>query len=154
MKFRYIICAMMLFISLGAFTQTNPRMIDKNYMYTVLFDSFDGTTLNGAIWNVEAGWQRDNTLNIWVDSISTVSQINGKLNLTMRYSPGYTARMWNDSLITADYISGEVTSDSSFFTEVLNVVQSMQTKEARGLLSGRLGEMVFLVSQEVAVVLR
>jgi beta-glucanase (GH16 family) len=28
-------------------------------------------------------------------------------------SPGYTT-MWNNTIITADYISGEVTSDSSF----------------------------------------
>lgn len=33
----------------------------------------------------------------------------------MLYSPGYTTTMWNGSIITADYISGEVTSDSSFF---------------------------------------
>jgi beta-glucanase (GH16 family) len=84
-------------------------------MYTALYDGFDGTTLNRNIWDVEEDWKRDNTQNIWVDSPNTVSQNYGKLNLTMLYSPGYTTTMWNDSIITADYISGEVTSYSTFF---------------------------------------
>ncbi len=114
MKLEFIICTMTLLACINGYTQTNPRMTNENYMYTLLYDGFDGPTLNEDIWNVEAGWKRKNAMNIWVNSSNTVSQSNGKLNLTMLASPGYTIIMWDGDTITADYISGEVTSDSTF----------------------------------------
>lgn len=74
MKLGYMICTMAMFICVKGFTQINPRMTNANYMYTALYDGFDGTTLNQNIWGVEANWRRDDTQNIWVDSPNTVSQ--------------------------------------------------------------------------------
>lgn len=61
-----------------------------------------------------AQWEKDDGLNIWVDDANTVNQANGDLDLSQLYSPGYTTITWDHDTLTANYISGEVTSDATF----------------------------------------
>jgi beta-glucanase (GH16 family) len=114
MKLGYITCVMMLLICVKGFTQSNPRIANENYMYTVFYDGFDETALNRNVWNVSCNGKKDGGLNIWVDGANTVNQANGSLDLSQLDSPGYTITLWNNSTITADYIAGEVASGSSF----------------------------------------
>lgn len=104
----------MLFISLKSISQTNPRMVNENYMYTAFYEGFDGATLDRNVWNVSHNGKKDSGLNIWVDNTNLVNQTNGGLDLSQLYSPGYTTTTWDGKVITADYISGEVTSNATF----------------------------------------
>ncbi len=45
MKSIYFISAMMLLFCVKGLTQSNPRMENENYMYTVFYDHFDTTKL-------------------------------------------------------------------------------------------------------------
>jgi len=114
MKLRYITCAcvLMLFISLKSISQTNPRMVNENYMYTVFLDDFNTSSLDRSQWNVSHDGKKD--CGIWVDGVNTVNQADSCLNLSIISSPGYTFTDWKNRTYTADYISGEVTSDSAF----------------------------------------
>ena len=112
MKLYYFISAMMLFNCVKGLAQSNPRMENVNYMYTAFYDDFDTPNLDRSQWNVSHHGKKD--CGIWVDGLNTVNQANGCLNLSIISSPGYTTTMWNDSIISADYISGEVATDSVF----------------------------------------
>lgn len=103
---------MMLFICVKGYTQSNPRMENQNYMYTAFYDNFDTPNLNRSQWNVSHDGKKD--CGIWVDGANTVNQANSCLNLSIISSPGYTFTDWMNRTYTADYISGEVTSDSAF----------------------------------------
>jgi beta-glucanase (GH16 family) len=113
MKSIYFISAMMLLFCVKGLAQSNPRMKNENYMYTVFLDNFDTPSLDRTQWNVSNYGK--NNCGIWVDGSSTVNQANGSLNLSIISSPGYIQIIpWDHDTLTANYISGEVTSDSAF----------------------------------------
>ena len=92
-----------------SFSQTNPRMENTNYMQTVFYDDFNSGQLNRTIWNVGSHEIREQGLFISVDSVATVNQNNGDLNLSMLYYPNYTTTGGNDTItITANFIAGGV----------------------------------------------
>lgn len=103
---------MLLFCAKGL-AQSNPRMENENYMYTVFLDDFDTPSLDRTRWHVSGYGKKD--CGIWVDGSSTVNQANGSLNLSIISSPGYTTTDDLGHLYTADYISGEVTSSGTPF---------------------------------------
>ena len=92
-----------------SFSQTNPRMENPNYAQTIFFDDFDSAQLNRSIWNVSAHGIKEGSehkkLSIWVDSVATVNQNNGNLNLSMLYYPNYTTTDWDGNPITANFIA-------------------------------------------------
>lgn len=89
-----------------SFSQTNPRMENPNYAQTVFFDDFDSAQLKSSVWNVSAHGQKD--FYIWVDSVATVYQNSGNLNISMLRYPNYTTTDWNGNPITANFIAGQV----------------------------------------------
>lgn len=102
-----------LLFNLDGYSQTNPRLKNRNYMKTIFLEDFNDSILNRNIWHVEANWKRNLAENIWVDDTNTVSQRNGNLRLSMISRPGYTT-IWNGKIFTADYIAGEIKTDTAF----------------------------------------
>jgi len=113
MKLEYIISAMMLLFCVKGFAQSNPRMENENYMYTVFYDYFDTPNLDRSKWNVSHDGKK--TCGIWVDGANTLNQANSCLNLSIIASPGYTITDGLGHTYTADYISSEVTSSVTPF---------------------------------------
>lgn len=105
-------CKILLFlvwslVNLQSYSQTNPRLVNTQYMQTVFFEDFLGTSVNRSVWNVANDYRRD--LGVLIDSPLTLAVNNGKLELKMLYSPGYDAGKYS-----GDYICAEISSDSAF----------------------------------------
>ncbi len=92
---------------LQSYSQTNPRMVNTQYMYTVFFEDFIGTSVDRSIWNVQNDYKRE--LGVLIDSPQTLAVSNGNLALTMLYSPGYDAGKYS-----GDYICAEIGSKQLF----------------------------------------
>ncbi len=77
-----------IFYSTSLFSQTNPRMLNPNYMWSSLFDTFN--TLDRSKWKVAdnspfyGGFESQNLgfLLCWKDNTSTISVNNGDLLLS------------------------------------------------------------------------
>ena len=96
----------------SSFSQTNPRLQNPNYVMTKLYDDFNTSQLNRNVWNVSAHAIREGSNNrkifIWVDSVATVNQANGNLNLSMLRYPNYTTTDWEGNTLTANFIAGQI----------------------------------------------
>lgn len=97
-----IIC---LIISLPALSQTNPRLVNQNYMRTVLFDDFLETQLNNQ-WRFET-YKR--SLGVLSNDSRTHRVLSGNLELKMIYSPNYSYEGY-----TGDYVGSEIITNSAF----------------------------------------
>ena len=87
MKKVFFVVLLGLFYSSYLFSQVNPRMLNPDYMWTSLFDTFD--TLDRNKWKVNdnepfyGGFESQNPgfLFCWKDSTATDTVINGDLLL-------------------------------------------------------------------------
>ena len=96
--------------------QAYSRQANPEYTQTRLMENFTSARLNRAVWDVVSGIKKDN-LYIFTDNDSTVRQANGRLELSMHRSPGYTASTWSpdgDTIITAGFIAAEVISAEEY----------------------------------------
>jgi hypothetical protein len=93
-------------------------MENPQYTKTIFYDDFTATQLNRSVWNVSAHGIREGSnhkkISIWVDSIATVNQTNGNLNLSMLHYPNYTTTDWDSNPISANFIAGEVNTYTYF----------------------------------------
>jgi len=96
--------------SSNSFAQSNPRLENPDYMQTILFDDFNSDQLNRQVWTVSSNQIRENGLFIWVDSVSTVLQADGNLNLSMLSYKDYKSVDWEGNSISAKFIAGQVVS--------------------------------------------
>ncbi len=107
-----------LLFSTNSYSQNNPRLENTNYAQTKLFDDFN--SLNRTTWKVHNGEYfippSKRNLLIWLDSIATVSvnQNSGNLALSMLQYPNYRMKNYLQETITANFISGQVTSLDSY----------------------------------------
>jgi len=99
---------------LVSFSQTSDRRSNPDYMWTSLYETFDGEQLDRNTWKVSNPASREKGLFIWADSVSTINQTNGSLHLSMRRAPGHKAVHWNGDTITADFIAGQVQTKNYF----------------------------------------
>lgn len=91
-----------LLISTHVHPQTNPRLVNENYMQTVFFDDFSEPELNRNIWNVTT-YKRG--LGVLADDPRTLRVFQGNLELKMIYSPNYTSGGY-----TGDYVGAEIST--------------------------------------------
>ena len=102
------ICLYSLFVclSLTAFAQRKPD--------TLFYESFNGTTLNRAIWNVEITGVTGRTVNneqqAYVDSAATLILTNGLLDIRPIYQQGFTIQGGRKY----DFISGRINTRQKF----------------------------------------
>lgn len=97
--------------SKNLYSQSYPRNENPNYMWTSLDEQFN--TLSTSVWDISHNILREGWF-IWVPGAPTVTCSNGKLFLSMHYSPGYTTTDQEGNPITADYIAGEVSTKQKF----------------------------------------
>src|ERR1700712_3876293 len=99
--FIFFIC-----LSLTAFAQRKPD--------TLFYESFNGSALNRAKWNVEVTGVNAHTVNneqqAYVDSTATLIMANGLLDIRPIYQPGFTIKDGRKY----DFISGRVNTRQKF----------------------------------------
>lgn len=104
------------FLAFNAHSQNTSRIANPWYMQTKLLEDFNSGELNREVWRVVTDIKKDN-LYIFTDSTATVRQNNSNLELSMLMQPGFSAKTWSpngDTLITADFIAGEVMTNKDF----------------------------------------
>ncbi|MDP2337733.1 MAG: hypothetical protein Q8N05_15070 [Bacteroidota bacterium] len=116
-----IIFAFMCFFWLvnSTFSQSYNRMENPNYAITTFLEDFTSSQLD-PIWTPSTHGTKDGSPNyapnlfIFIDSIATINQTNGNLNLSMLSYPNYKGTDWEGHVISANFIAGEVTTNQYF----------------------------------------
>ncbi len=98
----------------SAFSQEAKRMSNPDFTYTSLYEEFDAPKLNREIWQVSLDAIREKGLFIWADSLATVNQSNGSLELSMLRRPQYQVVNWAGDTLLANFIAGEVSTKGYF----------------------------------------
>ncbi len=106
----YFLLAASIFFVCNAYSQSTSRFANQYYMQTKLAEDFSSEKLNREVWREMPDRKKDD-LFIFTDNTATVRQIGSNLELSMLRQPGFTAKTWSpngDTIITADFIAGEV----------------------------------------------
>lgn len=106
---------LVLFISISGYPQSDPRNFNENYMFTPLFEEFNGTLLSSQ-WHPTIHYARG--IGFLVNSTQTINVNAGNLRLGMFYSRNYMDSIWSDSFgwqtYYKDYIGGEINSNEEY----------------------------------------
>lgn len=94
-----------LIISLPALSQTNPRLVNENYMQKVLFEDFLGTQLT-SLWRVEPMMR---SIGVLADDPRTLEVLDDNLKLSMIYSQNYSSGGY-----TGDYVGAEIITNTAY----------------------------------------
>lgn len=113
-------CKILLFVALclvtlQSYSQTNPRLVNAQYMQTVFYDDFIGSTIDRNTWDVSSHYIRE--LGFLVDNPLNINVYNGNLELKMKYVPNYLDSIWKTTgwkHVYSDYTGAEISTKQLF----------------------------------------